>query len=217
MSSGTWDQGPEKELRKEAAETGAVIGHLARLFTEWAGHSLGTSQALGWEAEAGVGFSLARGLGSKTVCGPSWRVGGGISSCIYPAPCPHQSKPHINTARRLLDGVVHVGDRFHIHELEGKPAFHVITLAHLRGRGGFVIIPNLEMKTVRLREPVGLTLRLGAGVLKAAGAFHTPRLGADHSVLRLVPLISSPASIQTALCFLKYFQVLFSLTSIVPA
>ena len=54
----TWDLGPGEELRKEAAATGAVIGHLARLFTEWAGLSLRTSQAPKWRAEARVGFSL---------------------------------------------------------------------------------------------------------------------------------------------------------------
>lgn len=93
-------------------------------------------------------------------------------------------------------------------------------LSHLPpcwGWGGFVIICNLEMKTVRLRELVGLTPRLGAGGSEGNRRLPHPRLGADHSGLSRVPLISSPASLQTALFFMKCSQALFSLTSTVPA
>ena len=130
------------------------------LFIEWARHPENhhpTPKSLGWQQRQG--WALIRGgMGSRRVRGPSWCWGGVTSILLRPAHCPIRAVWKMNAhALQWLDGAVMwttvVPHPWTLRRTHLSPCH---THSPAVDTAGFVIMPNLEMKTLKLRELTGL-------------------------------------------------------------
>lgn len=108
--------------------------------------SLGGQQRQGWAL-------LGGGMGSRKAHGPGWRWGGVMSGCVVLIRAGWKMNAH---ALQWLDGVVVwttvVPHPRTLRKIHLSPCD---THSPAVDRAGFVIRPNLEMTTLKLRELTG--------------------------------------------------------------